>query len=143
MKNMINNYCPTQDFEQIKKTYSINNRFVDDQFMTTNESVFYSSKFENYLRRNSKLPQNFKIVKWKRAKDFFLNAHFVLDQENRFKNLDEQLTEFPYINGKLFEENLPTASFDAKMRQALLDCCYIDWSKISPAIFGFFALNAK
>lgn len=22
------------------------------------------------------------------------------------------------------------------MRQALLDCCYIDWSKISPAIFG-------
>jgi type II restriction/modification system DNA methylase subunit YeeA len=36
----------------------------------------------------------------------------------------------------LFEENLPTASFDSKMRQALLDCCYIDWSKISPAIFG-------
>jgi type II restriction/modification system DNA methylase subunit YeeA len=36
----------------------------------------------------------------------------------------------------LFEEILPTASFDSKMRQALLDCCYIDWSKISPAIFG-------
>jgi hypothetical protein len=57
-------------------------------------------------------------------------------KENRFKNLDEQLAEFPYVNGKLFEENLPTASFDTKMRQALLDCCYIDWSKISPAIFG-------
>ena len=28
------------------------------------------------------------------------------------------------------------ASFDTKMRKALLDCCYIDWSKISPAIFG-------
>ena len=56
--------------------------------------------------------------------------------ENRFKNLDEQLSDFPYINGKLFEENLPTASFDTKMRQALLNCCYIDWSKISPAIFG-------
>ena len=56
--------------------------------------------------------------------------------ENRFKNLDEQLADFPYVNGKLFEENLPTASFDAKMRQALLNCCYIDWSKISPAIFG-------
>ena len=56
--------------------------------------------------------------------------------ENRFKNLDEQLADFPYVNGKLFEENLPTASFDSKMRQALLDCCYIDWSKISPAIFG-------
>lgn len=56
--------------------------------------------------------------------------------EKRFKNLDEQLAEFPYVNGKLFEETLPTASFDSKMRQALLDCCYIDWSKISPAIFG-------
>ncbi len=54
----------------------------------------------------------------------------------RFKNLDEQLSDFPYVNGKLFEENLPTASFDSKMRQALLECCYIDWSKISPAIFG-------
>lgn len=57
-------------------------------------------------------------------------------RENRFKNLDEQLADFPYVNGKLFEEILPTASFDSKMRQALLDCCYIDWSKISPAIFG-------
>lgn len=56
--------------------------------------------------------------------------------EKRFKNLDEQLADFPYINGKLFEEILPMASFDHKMRQALLDCCYIDWSKISPAIFG-------
>ena len=56
--------------------------------------------------------------------------------EKRFKNLDEQLAEFPYVNGKLFEEILPTASFDTKMRQALLECCYIDWSKISPAIFG-------
>ncbi len=54
----------------------------------------------------------------------------------RFKNLDEQLADFPYVNGKLFEEILPTASFDSKMRQALLDCCYIDWSRISPAIFG-------
>lgn len=57
-------------------------------------------------------------------------------KDKRFKNLDEQLNDFPYVNGKLFEESLPTASFDSKMRKALLDCCYIDWSKISPAIFG-------
>jgi len=56
--------------------------------------------------------------------------------EKRFKNLDEDLILFPYINGKLFQEILPMASFDAKMRNALLDCCYIDWSRISPAIFG-------
>jgi hypothetical protein len=56
--------------------------------------------------------------------------------EKRFKNQDEQLAEFPYVNGKLFQEILPMASFDSKMRLALLECCYIDWSKISPAIFG-------
>ena len=57
-------------------------------------------------------------------------------QDTRYTNLDEQLAAFPYVNGKLFEETLPTASFDAKMRRALLECCYIDWSLISPAIFG-------
>jgi hypothetical protein len=50
--------------------------------------------------------------------------------------LDEQLAAFPYVNGKLFEEILPTAFFDASMRDSLLECCYLDWSKISPAIFG-------
>jgi hypothetical protein len=57
-------------------------------------------------------------------------------EEKRFKNLDEQLQAFPYVNGKLFEETISIASFDSKMRQALLECCYIDWSRISPAIFG-------
>ena len=56
--------------------------------------------------------------------------------EKRFKNLDEQLNKFPYVNGKLFEEVLPIASFDSKMRNALLESCYLDWSLISPAIFG-------
>ncbi|MDR2963668.1 MAG: hypothetical protein LBU90_08590 [Bacteroidales bacterium] len=57
-------------------------------------------------------------------------------KEKRLRNLDEDLNAFPYINGKLFEENLPLASFDSKMRQALLECAYLDWSEISPAIFG-------
>ncbi|TAF74396.1 MAG: class I SAM-dependent DNA methyltransferase [Bacteroidetes bacterium] len=56
--------------------------------------------------------------------------------EKRFKNIDEQLNAFPYVNGKLFEEILPSASFDKAMRTALLECCYLDWGKISPAIFG-------
>ncbi len=55
---------------------------------------------------------------------------------NRLKNLDEVYMEFEYINGKLFEEQLPPASFDSKMRNALLKCCTLDWGQISPAIFG-------
>ncbi len=94
-------------------------------------TIFNKQQFQEYLEQRtaedgsdlaSKLQELFQV----------LNTA----KENRFKNLDEQLDDFPYVNGKLFEENLPTASFDTKMRQALLDCCYIDWSKISPAIFG-------
>ena len=54
----------------------------------------------------------------------------------RLKNLDENLAQFPYINGKLFEEVLQPAAFDLKMREMLLEACALDWGKISPAIFG-------
>jgi len=64
-----------------------------------------------------------------------------------FDELDTELSErqskapgwfkdFPYVNGKLFEEKIRTASFDAHMRELLLDCCYLDWARISPAVFG-------
>ncbi len=56
--------------------------------------------------------------------------------EKRLKNLDEQIAAFPYVNGRLFEEWLPQASFDRAMRETLLDCCELDWGSISPAIFG-------
>ncbi|CAN1505093.1 hypothetical protein MCEGE10_00620 [Flavobacteriaceae bacterium] len=94
-------------------------------------TIFNKQQFQDYIEQRtsddgsdlaSKLQELFQVLNTAPA--------------NRFKNLDEQLADFPYVNGKLFEEILPSASFDTKMRQALLDCCYIDWSKISPAIFG-------
>ncbi len=57
-------------------------------------------------------------------------------EDKRSKALDEQLAAFPYVNGKLFEEPLPMADFNAPMRDALLNACALDWSAISPAIFG-------
>jgi hypothetical protein len=57
-------------------------------------------------------------------------------EDKRLSTLDEQLQKFPYVNGHLFEERLETADFDSAMREALLNCCTLDWSKISPAIFG-------
>lgn len=50
--------------------------------------------------------------------------------------LDESLAVFPYVNGQLFSEQLSFASFNSKMRKTLLECCRLNWSKISPAIFG-------
>jgi hypothetical protein len=56
--------------------------------------------------------------------------------ENRLTRLDEQLAAFRYVNGSLFAEHLRTADFDADMREMLIECCALDWSRISPAIFG-------
>jgi len=58
------------------------------------------------------------------------------DEPQRSPALDVQIATFPYINGKLFEEPLPMADFTAAMREALLDASALDWSAISPAIFG-------
>lgn len=54
----------------------------------------------------------------------------------RSNSLDEQLAAFPYVNGSLFAETLPIAAFNTKMRDALLEACALDWSQISPAVFG-------
>lgn len=55
---------------------------------------------------------------------------------SRHTTLDEELAAFPYVNGQLFREFLPIAAFDSRLREALLDCCALDWSRISPAVFG-------
>jgi hypothetical protein len=94
-------------------------------------TIFNKQQFQEYIEQRTNIDGSDLAAK---LQELFqvLNT----PKENRFKNLDEQLADFPYVNGKLFEEILPKASFDSKMRQALLDCSYIDWSKISPAIFG-------
>ena len=48
----------------------------------------------------------------------------------------EDLARFPYVNGDLFRDPLLIPSFDAAMRQRLIDACHFNWSDISPAIFG-------
>jgi len=62
----------------------------------------------------------------------------VLNQptKKRLKNLPEHLAAFPYINGALFEGALEDCYFDEEVRTILIECCELDWSEISPAIFG-------
>ncbi|MBP7401317.1 MAG: class I SAM-dependent DNA methyltransferase [Clostridia bacterium] len=57
-------------------------------------------------------------------------------KEERITTLSDNLMEFPYVNGQLFAEPLPVAGFTAAMRKQLLLCCLMDWSQVSPAIFG-------
>ena len=94
-------------------------------------TIFEKQQFQDYIEQRTNEDGSDLAAKLQELFQVLNTA-----KENRFKNIDEQLSDFAYVNGKLFEEVLPMASFDSKMRQALLDCCYIDWSKISPAIFG-------
>lgn len=51
-------------------------------------------------------------------------------------SLDEDLAAFEYINGSLFAEQSRIPAFNHDLRQLLLESSELDWSGISPAIFG-------
>ncbi|MCU7552143.1 hypothetical protein OCK74_23695 [Chitinophagaceae bacterium LB-8] len=69
---------------------------------------------------------------------YFMQLFQVLNtpKDSRSITLDETLQAFPYINGKLFDERFSYSSFDTEVRQMIIDCCLLDWGRISPAIFG-------
>lgn len=99
--------------------------FADDT------NIFNKGIFEEYLKNKTS----------KDGSDLALHLSqlfYILNtpDEQRLTNLDEHLKEFPYVNGKLFEERLSPAQFDSEMRSILISCCDLDWAKISPAIFG-------
>jgi len=58
------------------------------------------------------------------------------EESKRYSTLDESISEFRYVNGKLFEERIQHPAFNSSMRSCLLKCCSFDWSRISPAVFG-------
>ena len=69
-----------------------------------------------------------------------------MPQEKRQKTLDDNLAQFPYVNGDLFHERLPIPDFDSGMRALLIEACEFSWDAISPAIFGSLfqsVMNAK
>ncbi len=55
---------------------------------------------------------------------------------DRQTTLDEDLAAFEYINGSLFSESTRIPSFDSQLRSLLIACADLNWSNISPAIFG-------
>lgn len=54
----------------------------------------------------------------------------------RRASLSGGLADLPHVNGPLFKERLPTITFNAEMREALIATTQYEWSSISPAIFG-------
>ena len=93
--------------------------------------IFQKRQFQDYLEQHT-TEDGADLAHHLATLFYVLNT----PEHQRLKNLDEDLAAFPYVNGKLFAETLPPAGFDAAMRTALLSACMLDWSRISPAIFG-------
>jgi hypothetical protein len=99
--------------------------FADDT------GIFSKDHFNFYIENNTKID----------GSDVGMHIAMIFQVLNteeslRVNNLDEDLAAFPFVNGKLFEEQFPVPAFDSEMRKILLACADFDWSKVSPAIFG-------
>lgn len=51
-------------------------------------------------------------------------------------DLPSYLSEFGYVNGRLFAQRNGIPTFSAKARGIILECAELDWSEISPDVFG-------
>ena len=45
-------------------------------------------------------------------------------------------SKLKYVNGSLFDENVPIPALDGRCRKLLLDCAGLNWKLINPDIFG-------
>jgi hypothetical protein len=62
----------------------------------------------------------------------------VLDTEvgARSTAIDDDLADFPYVNGGLFAERIEPPDTNRSIRARMLEATHFDWSQISPAVFG-------
>ncbi len=93
--------------------------------------IFEGDQFERFIR-NHTAPDGSDLA----TKISGLFETLNTPHEQRLTILDPVLAAFPYVNGGLFREYLPMAAFSREMRESLLKCTQLDWSQISPAIFG-------
>jgi type II restriction/modification system DNA methylase subunit YeeA len=100
--------------------------FADDTGIFPQDSFFYY--IENSKHDGSDLSD--------RIGRLFEVLNMTDEERAKRKLLSDELKQFRYINGGLFNARLSPADFDAKMRRTLLDCINFDWNTISPAIFG-------
>ena len=71
----------TQNFETIKKTHSLKNRFTDNKFPANDSSLGYSNEFVLSLKARRG------PITWKRAKDLHPKAQFALrDSNDKFED---------------------------------------------------------
>ena len=68
--------------------------------------------------------------------EVFTTLFDTLNSETRSSRLPESYAAFAYINGDLFSQSIRIPYFDENLYNLVVDCNNLNWSEISPAIFG-------
>ena len=93
--------------------------------------IFQKNQFHDYLK-------NFKTAERGEA---IQNVFKILNQpkDERDQNLDDSLKNFPYVNGKLFEDEnfiMPDYNGDIDLYLFTMAMVHFDWRGIDPIVFG-------
>lgn len=92
--------------------------------------IFEKDAFENAVRRSTG-------VDGADLAGFLEGAFGHMDTKPHERPSDTRgWSRLPYVNGSLFEEDVPVPALDGRCRKLLLDCAGLNWKLINPDIFG-------
>lgn len=92
-------------------------------------NLFTNHIFSNYIHNAQASDLRRKLI------DLFNTLD--TNDENRDKYLEDELQQFPYVNGGLFRENIEIPQLTEPIKDAILHAGDdFDWHTISPVIFG-------
>jgi type II restriction/modification system DNA methylase subunit YeeA len=97
-------------------------------FFAEDAMLFDADQFYSYVRNST--VENL----GSRFAELFSTLNTPMDKRSKYT--PEELAAFPYVNGGLFAERIDVPHFSAGIFKTLEACAALDWSKISPAIFG-------
>ena len=101
-------------------------------FFAEDTGIFDKHQFRDTLAKSTQ-------VDGSDLKEFLQSLFKILNSNNKSElrdNSPKYLTDFPYVNGRLFAQEETVPEFDARTRRMLLDCAALNWSEINPDIFG-------
>lgn len=99
-------------------------------FFAEDTNIFKKGQFTNAISSHTQTDGS-------DLSDYINKLFEVLNTHDRSrKNLPAYLSDFPYVNGGLFEHQHPTPVFTRRSRQAVIDAGELLWSDINPDIFG-------
>ncbi|MGX1100880.1 DNA methyltransferase [Amorphus sp. MBR-141] len=92
--------------------------------------IFEKDVFEKAVRQSTR-------VDGADLADFFEGAFRHMDTPHAMRSSETKgWSKLEYVNGSLFEEDVPMPALDGRCRKLLLDCAGLNWKLINPDIFG-------